>query len=91
MEIVKEQIKDVCTYALLNGKNTDWVVVAETLRKIIHENPNMSFEKDLVETCKSLINKIVNYTNLCGNFSEIQIVDNLLRISKIYKIVDNWF
>lgn len=91
MEFIKEQIKDVCTYALLNGKNTDWVVVAETLRKIIDENPNISFEEELVETCVSLNNKVVTYLSICGPFSETQIVDNLLRISKIYKIVDNWF
>lgn len=90
MEIVKNQIKDVCTYALLNGKNTDWVVVAETLRKIIDENPNIP-DEDLVETCVSLHNKVVTYTSICGPFRENQIVDNLLRISKIYKIVDNWY
>lgn len=90
MEILKEQIKDVCTYALLNGRYTEWKVVAETLNIIINENPNIPNE-GLIETCKSLINKIVTYTSICGPFSELQIVDNLMRISKIYKIVDNWF
>lgn len=88
--MIKEQIKDVCTYALLNGKNTDWVVVVETIRKIIDDNPNIPNE-DLIETCISLHNKVVTYTSICGSFSEIQIVDNLMRISKIHKIVDNWF
>jgi replication fork clamp-binding protein CrfC len=91
MEIVKEQIKDVCTYALLNGRYTDWVVVAETLNKIIDDNPNITFDENIIETCKSLINKVVTYISICGPFSEVQIVDNLMRISKIYKIVDNWF
>ena len=90
---LKYKIKPICEYAMLNGENTDWGNVIESLNSVETEyNPNIGFntfdDKDFVEVYDN-ISQAINILYTMGDSNESKIF-RLYLISKLYDIVIKW-
>lgn len=90
---LKYKVKTVCEYAMLNGENTDWLNVVESIGDIESEyNSNSGFDffedKDFVKLLEELVTAVdVLYT--LGDSNESKVF-RLYLISKIYDRVIKW-
>lgn len=90
---LKHKIMPICEYAMLEGRNTDWINVIESIGIVEGEyNSNSGFdyldEKEFVELIERLLEAVEIMATL--GESESAIVYKLSLISKIYFNVQKW-
>lgn len=82
---LKEQIKSICEYALIEGKNTDWDDVCD---RFVNINKHLSRQIS--------INRVLEYFNGLIIMDAIKgqtnksLIEKLKCITKIYNIVEEW-
>lgn len=90
---LKHKIMPICEYVMLEGRNTDWINVIESIGIVEGEyNCNSGFdyldEKEFVELIERLLEAVEIMVTL--GESESATVYKLSLISKIYLNVQKW-
>lgn len=92
VSVMKNQIKTVLEYAILNGQNTDWHNVIESLNEIEDNEDDFNcFEgimnNDFIEICKKF-NEHYEFYSFNGQWGEIEHLSLLEFVYEMKKLLD---
>lgn len=87
-----EQVKTVCEYAILEGRNTDWSNVVESLVKLEDKVEGLELSESELNNFTACVGRLVDMERVIKKYGvdDKTNVYNLLVVNELYRTIQNW-
>lgn len=87
-----EQVKTVCEYAILEGRNTNWSNVVESFVKLEDKVEGLELSESELNNFTACIGRLVDMERVIKKYGvdDKTNIYNLLVVSELYMTIQNW-
>lgn len=87
-----EQVKTVCEYAILEGRNADWSNVVESLVKLENKVEGLELSESELNNFTACVGRLVDMERIIKKYGvdDKTNIYNLLVVNELYRTIQNW-